>query len=58
MLIESCTMQGESHDELHKWLHPHIELIQKLADAKDPQVAEAIVGQIEQSFQTYQNYFE
>lgn len=58
MLIGSCTMQGESHDELHKWLHPHIELIQKLEDAKDPKVAEVIVGQIEQSFQTYQNYFE
>lgn len=58
MLIESCTMQGESHDELHKWLHPHIELIKKLADAKDPKVAEVIVEQIEQSFQTYQNYFE
>lgn len=58
MLIGSCTMQGESHDELHKWLHPHIALIKKLEDAKDPKVAEVIVGQIEQSFQTYQNYFE
>jgi hypothetical protein len=23
-LIQSCTMKGKSHDELHKWLHPHI----------------------------------
>ena len=23
-LIKSCTMKGEGHEELHKWLHPHI----------------------------------
>jgi hypothetical protein len=57
-LIESCTMKGESHDELHKWLHPHMELIGKLAKANDPEAAKAIVTQIDQSFKTYQQYFK
>jgi hypothetical protein len=30
-LIKSCTIEGKSHDELHKWLHPHIELITTLS---------------------------
>ncbi|MBR9921999.1 MAG: hypothetical protein GYB31_14255 [Bacteroidetes bacterium] len=57
-LIESCTMKGESHDELHKWLHPHMELINDLANAADSEEASTIISQIEQSFKTYQTYFE
>lgn len=57
-LIKSCTMTGESHDELHKWLHPHIDLIKNLADANDATAAAAIVKQLEESFDIYHNYFE
>ena len=57
-LIKSCTMKGESHDELHKWLHPHIELISKLADASDENLAKSIIAQLEQSVNTYQNYLQ
>lgn len=57
-LVKSCTMKGESHDELHKWLLPHIALVQKLEESKDPQQAETIVKELEQSFQTYQNHFK
>lgn len=57
-LIESCTMKGESHDELHKWLHPHIELVNKLSKAQNAEEAEEIVSALQQSFKNYQNYFE
>lgn len=57
-LVERCTMKGESHEELHKWLHPHMSLVEKLADTNDPKEAEAIVAQLEQSFKTYQLYFK
>ena len=57
-LIQSCTMKGESHDELHKWLHPHIELTQKLSNAHSTSEAEEIISQLEKSFNTYQNYFD
>lgn len=57
-LIQSCTMKGESHDQLHKWLHPHIELIEKLSTAHSTSEAEDIISQLEKSFNTYQNYFD
>jgi gas vesicle protein len=57
-LIKSCTMKGESHDELHKWLHPHMALVENLSEATDPKQAETIVAQLEQSFKTYKNHFK
>lgn len=57
-LINSCTMKGKSHEELHKWLHPHMELIAALSQASSLEEAQPIVLQIEQSFQTYHHYFK
>lgn len=57
-LIQSCTMKGESHDELHNWLHPHMELIDSLSKANSEEEAKEIVSDIDESFNTYQNYFE
>lgn len=57
-LVQSCTMKGESHEELHKWLHPHINLVDQLAKANDPKEAQTLITQLEQSFKTYQNYFK
>lgn len=57
-LVKSCTMKGESHEELHKWLHPHMNLVAKLADAADPKEAQTIIAQLEQSYNTFLNYFK
>ncbi len=57
-LIKSCTMKGESHDELHKWLYPHIQLIDSLSKTNDPENAKLLVDQIDQSFKVFNNYFE
>jgi hypothetical protein len=57
-LIQSCTMTGESHDELHKWLYPHIGLINELSQAKTMDEAEDIITKLDKSFITYQNHFE
>lgn len=57
-LIKSCTMKGKSHDVLHQWLHPHMALIENLSEEKDPKQAASIVGELKQSFKTYQNYFQ
>lgn len=57
-LIQSCTMKGESHDELHKWLHPHMELIEELANAKDFNEAEVVIIKLENSFKTFHNHFQ
>lgn len=57
-LIKSCTMDGESHEELHKWLHPHMELINNLGEAADEQSAQSIVKALEKSFATYHEHFQ
>lgn len=57
-LIKSCTMDGKSHDELHKWLHPHLELVDELANAKDGSEAATIVTKLEQSFATFHEFFQ
>ncbi len=56
-LIESCTMKGKSHDELHKWLHPHLQLVKKLEDASEAESQEIVVS-LQQSYRDYHQYFE
>ena len=57
-LIRSCTMKGESHEELHKWLHPHLKLVDNLANAGTSSEATEIITQIDKSYETFQDYFE
>jgi hypothetical protein len=57
-LIKSCTMKGESHDELHKWLYPHTELIESLSKAESTEEASEIIANLQASFLTYHQYFQ
>lgn len=57
-LIKSCTMDGKAHDQLHKWLHPHIQLIESLEDAETVTQANTIIEQLKESFKTYHTYFQ
>jgi hypothetical protein len=34
LLTSNCTMKGEAHDELHKWLVPYIELVDEFSKEK------------------------
>ena len=56
-LIESCTMEGKSHDELHKWLLPHLELVEELEKEGDPAKAKKIVDDLGKSYQQFHMYF-
>ncbi len=57
-LIKSCTMEGESHEELHKWLHPHLELVKRLKNVEDRRTAEHLVSDLKASYQNFHDYFE
>lgn len=57
-LIKSCTMTGKSHEELHKWLHPHLELVAALKKADNSQAADKIIHELKASFDLYHQYFE
>lgn len=58
MLISSCTMTGESHDQLHIWLKKHLELVSELSKAENEHSAYALIDKLEESFITYHMYFE
>ncbi len=57
-LIKSCTMEGKSHDELHKWLHPHIVLLEELSQANSEEEANRLVSELQESFAIYHEYFQ
>ncbi len=56
-LIKSCTMEGKSHDELHKWLHPHLELVKKLATEENADKQKVLVDELQMSYLKYHQYF-
>lgn len=58
LLIKSCTMTGTAHDELHKWLHPHLDLVKELEVAPSTEQAQAIIKNLQVSYQTYSEFFE
>lgn len=58
LLIQSCTMTGKSHDELHKWLHPYMSLLVDLGKAPTSQQAEKLVQEVDHSFQIYHSHFK
>ena len=57
-LIKSCTMKGKSHDELHKWLHPHMALIESLQEAENDDAANKIISELKSSFEIYNQHFQ
>lgn len=58
LLTTRCTMKGEAHDELHKWLVPYMDLVSSLQKSKDQEEARHVFEQIEESFKTFNTYFE
>ncbi len=57
-LIFSCSMTGEAHDLLHKWLHPHLELTAMLQKADDPEAASKLVYKMKDSYENFNTYFQ
>lgn len=57
-LTSNCTMKGQAHDELHKWLLPYIDMVELLKNAPNDTDAAAIATQIQDSFKVLHTYFE
>lgn len=58
MLTENCTMEGQGHDELHKWLVPYIELSEDFDLATETAEQEKIYQAFKQKFEVFNTYFE
>lgn len=57
-LTENCTMEGQAHDELHKWLLPFIELSEEFDVATEKENQEKIYQEFKKMFVEYNTYFE
>ena len=58
LLTSKCTMEGRAHDELHKWLLPFFDMVDKLNKSKNNNEALRIFEEIKASYKTFNLYFE
>lgn len=58
LLTSNCTMTGQAHDELHKWLLPYMDLVKSLYEAEDEAEAAKQFEKIKISFSTFNQYFQ
>lgn len=58
LLTSNCTMEGKAHDELHKWLLPYIDMVDKLNKSKNKDEAFRTLEEIRSSYKTFNKYFE
>lgn len=58
LLIQNCTMTGVSHDELHKWLHPHMALVEELAGSESETEARDWAQHLQDSYTQYHAFFQ
>lgn len=54
LLTSNCTMKGQAHDELHKWLVPYMELVDNL----EKESSEVQFKAVQESFATFNQYFQ
>ena len=57
-LTAKCTMKGQGHDELHKWLLPFIGMVKNLSEHSDIVDSEVEYGKIKEAFIILNKYFE
>jgi TolA-binding protein len=57
-LTSNCTMTGQAHDELHKWLVPFLDLSAEFVEVKNEEEAKAVYQKIKESFNEFNTYFE
>ena len=58
LLTANCTMKGQAHDELHKWLLPYIELVDNYSKVDSKQAAAEHFAKVKNSFEEYNKYFK
>ncbi len=58
LLTSNCTMTGQAHDELHKWLLPYIDAVKSLSESVQLEDSKTKYQVLKSSFNVYHQYFE
>jgi hypothetical protein len=51
-------MDGKSHEELHKWLAPQLELVEELRKENNAEKEKELVHKLVDSYKIYHQYFQ
>ena len=57
-LTSNCTMTGQAHDELHKWLVPFIDLVNSYTDDHADTEKKEWLAEVDSSLTTFGKYFK
>lgn len=57
-LVSGCTMQGPAHDQLHQWLVPFMEKVQRFSRETDPEDSKRQLQQLRDSFRVFHAHFQ
>lgn len=57
-LTSNCTMTGQAHDELHKWLLPYMDVVNEFSEAKTEGEKEALYNELKEAFVQFNLFFE
>lgn len=57
-LTSNCTMEGQAHDELHKWLVPFIELSEEFDETTKLEDQAHIYQEFKLAYETFNTFFE
>ena len=57
-LTSNCTMSGQAHDELHKWLLPFLDLSEEFSASSAVEKSDSLYNQILNSLGEFHEYFE
>jgi hypothetical protein len=58
ILTSSCTMTGQAHDELHKWLVPFLKMSESFSESKTLDTAQKNYQAIKKSFKLVDENFK
>lgn len=58
LLTSNCTMEGQAHDELHKWLIPYMTMVEEFSEANQDDDTTEKIEELRSSFKTFNQYFE
>ncbi|KAA3647553.1 MAG: hypothetical protein DWP98_09145 [Bacteroidetes bacterium] len=57
-LVSNCSMTGQAHDELHKWLIPFLKITKEFKEAKSIDKQKQHLQEIQTAFLEFNTYFK
>lgn len=57
-LVQTCTMTGDGHNNLHLWLLPYWDIIDQIKVSSDPIIHKQLIDSLWSKLELFEEYFE